>query len=217
MTWYLTILRYRYLKEKPNFEVKIWFLRYQKINFCTICIHKLHKLHVTSRLVQQETPTKQMTVFQVTPHRCRIHRPSDQVENAGSITDAMALPRLEMKWLRKLDDMVSTNETLERKIAFFMAFSDVSSPFLHPEFSPVRLPSPSSAHVPGWRVFRGTSPQVRRFSKKKHTFPWNAFIHHIKPATHRGTKKTTKRNRSHCLCRTWHPSLSYPLLNSTQK
>lgn len=80
MTWYLTILRYRYLKEKPNFEVKIWFLRYQKINFCTICIHKLHKLHVTSRLVQQETPTKQMTVFQVTPHRCRIHRPSDQVE-----------------------------------------------------------------------------------------------------------------------------------------
>ena len=155
MTWYLTMLQYRYLKENPNFEVKIWFFRYQKFNFCTIC----------------KTPTNQMTVFQVTPHQCRIHRPSDQVEKCwehyGCDGPAQVGDEVTKEVGFSLD---STNETCGKENCFLNGFlwcflSISSSSFFFP---PVRLPSPSSAHVPGWRVFRGTSPQVPRFSKKSH-------------------------------------------------
>lgn len=154
-------------KRKPNFEVKIWFLRYQKFNFCTICIHKLHKLHVTSRLVQQEAPTKQMTVFQVTPHRCRIHRPSDQVEKCwehygcdgpAQVGDEVTK---EVGWhgFHQRNIFGKENCILH---GFLWCFLSISSS----RISACAIAFPILCTRSWRRVFRGTSPQVRRFSKK---------------------------------------------------
>ena len=176
MTWYLTILQYRYLKENPNFEVKIWFFRYQKFNFCTICIHKLH---VTSRLVQQETRTNQMTVFQVTPHQCRIHRPSDQVEKCWEHYGCDGPAQVEVgwhgfhqrnMWKGKLhSSWLSLMFPLHFFIQFFFSACAIAFPIL--------CTRSWLACVPRYK------PSGPTFFKKNHTFPWNAFMHHIHPAT----------------------------------
>lgn len=129
--------------------------------------------NVTSRLVQQETPTNQMTVFQVTPHQCRIHRPSDQVEKCWEHYGCDGPAQVEVGWhgfhQRNMwkGKLLSSWLSLMFPLHFFIQFL----------FSACAIAFPILCTRSWRRVFRGTSPQVRRFSKKlTHSLETLSFI-----------------------------------------